>query len=229
MSEPNNVGLAAAVAGGYVLGRTKKGRMAITAAALLLGRRLSPRDAVVGGVRRLPGVPAGGDGGDDGEAGADEGHGRSAIRRKAGALASRAANRRLTALTEALHTRTLALGAAAGPQDDEDSEDSENTAGPDDEPEEPQRTAKKTAAPGKRAPARKKAPSTPGAAAGRKTPAGKRPAKPAPPAKKTPAKKATAKKSTAKESTAKKSTAKKAAVKKTAPARKSAARPQRER
>ena len=227
MSEPNNVGLAAAVAGGYVLGRTKKGRMAITAAALLLGRRLSPRDAVVGGVRRLPGVPAGGDGGDDGEAGADEGHGRSAIRRKAGALASRAANRRLTALTEALHTRTLALGAAAGPQDDEDSEDSEdseNTAGPDDEPEEPQRTAKKTAAPGKRAPARKKAPSTPGAAAGRKTPARKRPAKPAPPAKKTPAKKAAVKKTAAK-----KSTAKKAAVKKTAPARKSAARPQRER
>lgn len=227
MSEPNNVGLAAAVAGGYVLGRTKKGRMAITAAALLLGRRLSPRDAVVGGVRRLPGVPAGGDGGDDGEAGADEGHGRSAIRRKAGALASRAANRRLTALTEALHTRTLALGAAAGPQDDEDSEDSEDsedTAGPDDEPEEPQRTAKKTAAPGKRAPARKKAPSTPGAAAGRKTPARKRPAKPAPPAKKTPAKKAAVKKTAAK-----KSTEKKAAVKKTAPARKSAARPQRER
>ena len=222
MSEPNNVGLAAAVAGGYVLGRTKKGRMAITAAALLLGRRLSPRDAVVGGVRRLPGVPAGGDGGDDGEAGADEGHGRSAIRRKAGALASRAANRRLTALTEALHTRTLALGTAAGPQDDEDSEDSEDsedTAGPDDEPEAPQRTAKKTAAPGKRAPARKKAPSTPGAAAGRKTPARKRPAKPAPPAKKTPAKKATAKKPTAKKSMAKKA----------APARKSAARPQRER
>jgi len=211
MSEPNNVGLAAAVAGGYVLGRTKKGRMAITAAALLLGRRLSPRDAVVGGVRRLPGVPAGGD---DGEAGTDEGHGRSAIRRKAGALASRAANRRLTALTEALHARTLALGAAAGPQDDEEDEDSEDAAGSDDEPEEPQRTAKKAAAPKKRTPARKKAPSAPGAAAGRKTPAKKRPAKPAPPAKKTPAKKAAAKK---------------AAAKKSAPAKKSAARPQRER
>ncbi|MFE4055995.1 histone protein [Streptomyces sp. NPDC059096] len=59
MDERTKVTLAAAVAAGYVLGRTRKGRLALTAVTYLAGRRfgLEPRQLVAEGVRRLGQVP----------------------------------------------------------------------------------------------------------------------------------------------------------------------------
>ncbi|MFD4773264.1 histone protein, partial [Streptomyces sp. NPDC058427] len=59
MEDQTKVTLAAAVVGGYVLGRTKKGRMAITVATYLAGRRfgLEPRQLAAEGMRRLGEVP----------------------------------------------------------------------------------------------------------------------------------------------------------------------------
>jgi hypothetical protein len=212
MSGPNNVGLAAAVASGYVLGRTKKGRMALSAAAILLGRGMNPRDAAVGGIRKLPGIP----GGDDGEEQGGKEKSSHRLTHKARGLASQTANRGVTALAEALHDRTLGLGDQAGPEDDEEEEeeeaedaheDEEEDAHEDDEDEAEdayeEEPAPKRAAAKKRAPQKKEAPSKPRAATA------KRPAKKSPPAKKTAAKKAPAKRSR--------------------PAKKSASRPRRER
>ncbi|MFE7303866.1 histone protein, partial [Streptomyces sp. NPDC057546] len=53
------VTLAAALVGGYVLGRTKKGRLALTIATYLAGRRfgLEPRQLAAEGMRRLGEIP----------------------------------------------------------------------------------------------------------------------------------------------------------------------------
>lgn len=60
MNEKEKVALAAAVVGGYVLGRTKKGRMALSIATYLAGRRfgLDPRQLAAEGMRRLGRFPS---------------------------------------------------------------------------------------------------------------------------------------------------------------------------
>ncbi|HEY5834809.1 histone protein [Streptomyces sp.] len=113
MSEPNKTGLAAAVLGGYVLGRNKKGRMALTATALLLGRALNPREVVAGGIRKIGGVPGGGEGGEQAQIDIAQA-GRAAV--------SAIVNRRVTALTDALHERTLGL---SGETDKDAAEDTD--------------------------------------------------------------------------------------------------------
>ncbi|MGW1093405.1 hypothetical protein ACWD4L_46395, partial [Streptomyces sp. NPDC002596] len=59
MDDTAKVTLAAAVVGGYVLGRTKKGRLALTIATYLAGRRfgLEPRQLAAEGMRRLGEIP----------------------------------------------------------------------------------------------------------------------------------------------------------------------------
>ncbi|MET9481042.1 histone protein [Streptomyces sp. NPDC006638] len=59
MAENSKFALGAAIVGGYVLGRTKKGRLALTAATYLTGKRMgvSPRQLISGGVSRLGEVP----------------------------------------------------------------------------------------------------------------------------------------------------------------------------
>ncbi|MEU0837457.1 histone protein, partial [Streptomyces sp. NPDC005969] len=59
MDDTAKVTLAAAVLGGYVLGRTKKGRLALTIATYLAGRRfgLEPRQLAAEGMRRLGEIP----------------------------------------------------------------------------------------------------------------------------------------------------------------------------
>lgn len=104
MGEPRSVGLAAAVAvaGGYVLGRSQKGHIALAAAALLVSRGLSSRNAVSG----------------EAEAAGREGQRQNTLAAKAGSVASAAANRSLTALTDALHARTHALYGEPGRDED---------------------------------------------------------------------------------------------------------------
>lgn len=58
MDNKSKAALVAAVAAGYVLGRTKKGRLALTGAALVMGRSLEPRQLLFEGIRRLRRVPA---------------------------------------------------------------------------------------------------------------------------------------------------------------------------
>lgn len=59
MEDQTKLTLAVAVVGGYVLGRTKKGRVALSVATYLAGRRfgLEPRQLAAEGVRRLGEVP----------------------------------------------------------------------------------------------------------------------------------------------------------------------------
>ncbi|NEB93889.1 hypothetical protein [Streptomyces bauhiniae] len=59
MDDTTKVALAAAVASGYVLGRTKKGRLAFGLATYLAGRRtgLNPQALLSGGLGKLGDVP----------------------------------------------------------------------------------------------------------------------------------------------------------------------------
>ncbi|WP_329459582.1 hypothetical protein [Streptomyces sp. NBC_01497] len=128
--------LAAAVVGGYVLGRTKKGRIALTAATFLAGRRvgLDPRTLLVEGVRRIAEVP---------QVVAlqaqlrDEGMeaGRSAL--------TAVANRALHALADAIGSRTAAHGLAGddggAAEDERQQDETEETVEADEEADEPPR------------------------------------------------------------------------------------------
>ncbi|MYZ37613.1 MULTISPECIES: hypothetical protein [unclassified Streptomyces] len=59
MDQRTKVALASAVLGGYVLGRTKKGRLALTVATFVAGKGLGvdPKQLVTDGVRRLGEIP----------------------------------------------------------------------------------------------------------------------------------------------------------------------------
>lgn len=60
MNVTTKIALAAAVAGGYLLGRMKKGRLAFAVATYLAGRRfgLDPQQLATEGLKRLSEVPA---------------------------------------------------------------------------------------------------------------------------------------------------------------------------
>ncbi|MEI5009167.1 hypothetical protein RB196_19410 [Streptomyces sp. PmtA] len=59
MDDQTKMALAAAIAGGYVLGRTKKGKLALSVGTYLAGRRfgLEPRQLAAEGMRRLGEIP----------------------------------------------------------------------------------------------------------------------------------------------------------------------------
>ncbi|UZJ32480.1 histone protein [Streptomyces endophytica] len=225
MNERTKIMLAAAMAGGYVLGRTKKGRLALTAASYLAGRQsgLDPRQLVSDSVRRLGEIPQVAELGDQ-LRGEVMGAGRKAL--------AAATTRQLTSLAETLQDRTRRL--QLGPEEYEDEEEEEYEEEPSDEEEEEEEPEEgeeegeyedeeeepeeeeeeeeerpRGGARAERAPAKKSPP--------KRAPAKKTAAKKA--AKKAPAKKAAAKKAPAGKKTAKaakKAPAKKSAAKKTA-------------
>lgn len=223
MNERTKIMLAAAMAGGYVLGRTKKGRLALTAASYLAGRQsgLDPRQLVSDSVRKLGEIPQVADLGDQ-LRGEVMDAGRKAL--------TSAATRQLASLAETLQDRTrrLQLGPEEYEEEEEEEEYEEEPEEEDEEPEEEEEEEEEGAydredeeepdeeeedeepprrgggARGERAPEKK--------TAGKQAPA-KKAAKKAPP-RKTAAKKAPAAKKTAK--AAKKAPAKKSAAKKTA-------------
>ncbi|MHC3453336.1 histone protein [Streptomyces prasinus] len=230
MEDQSKAALGAAVIGGYLLGRTGKGRLALTVATYLAGRRfgLAPRQLAAEGVRRLGEVP---------QFAQLQDQLRGEVLEAGRKAMTATANRSLSSLADTLSDRTARLtkppraededvedeyegeeeetpddeGAEygddeyedeeePGPEDEEEEEEEE--PGPEDEEEEGEEEEVPERKP-------KKQPS------GRKTPAKK-----SAPAKKTaPAKKATAKKS----APAKKTVSKKTAAKKTSPAKKTAA------
>jgi hypothetical protein len=209
----NRLGLGLAVGAGYVLGRTKKLKLAFAVGSLVAGKRmhLSPRalaDLVSQQLRDNPQFKEIGD------------QLREDLRGVGKAASGVMVERRMDALAERLHGRTSqvrdqlagvapdAADLGGGEEDGDDGEDlgEEEAAGePREEYEEPEPEAEET----------EEEPEPPRKAAVKKAPA-KNAAKKAP-AKKAPAKKAPAKKAAARKTTAPaKKAAKKTAAKKTA-------------
>ncbi|MEV8340052.1 hypothetical protein [Streptomyces niveus] len=190
MEDSKKVCVAAAMAAGYVLGRTKKGKLALGLAALVAGQQIpmNPRELVILTARKLAENPTVAPLVEQAR-GEVLGAGRSAL--------SASANRRLEAVADALQQRTEAL--LEEPLEADEAEEEEE---PEEEPEEQSEEYEEEEEEGEETPPRRR-------------PA-KRAAAKKSPAKKAPAKKAAAKKAPAKKKAAKKSPPKKAPAKKSA-------------
>ncbi|WP_329332846.1 DNA primase [Streptomyces sp. NBC_00663] len=218
----NRVGLGLAVGAGYVLGRTKKLKMAVAVGTLVAGKRmqLSPRaiaDLVSGQLRNNPQFKEIGD------------QLRQDLRGVGKAASGAMVERQIDALAGRLHGRTAEvrdqlagvvpdtsdLGFDSDEESEEyDDEDRENDEARDEEngddeardddgnDDEPEAEREESGPPGKKAAAKKTAAKK---SAAKKTAPAKKSAQKAP-AKKTAAKKTAAKKTTARKTAAKKST-----------------------
>jgi hypothetical protein len=130
--------IATAVVGGYLLGRTKKGKLALSLGMLLAGRKLNPQDLV----KAVAGSPLVGGLSDQVRKDLMEGT-RSA--------AGRALEARMNHFADTLHERSTALEGGdgegrdeeedqAGPEDDDERGEEEPESAPE---ERPARTARK--------------------------------------------------------------------------------------
>lgn len=123
MNESTKTALTTAVAAGYVLGRTRKGKLALTVASVVVGRRLilSPQDLLIRGVRTLRDSPRFGQ---LSEQVRDQllHSGRSAL--------TTAADSKLDSLTDALQQRTRTLTGDGGAKDPSADEEHEQQAPP---------------------------------------------------------------------------------------------------
>ncbi|MFI2378539.1 DNA primase [Streptomyces sp. NPDC018964] len=162
----NRTGLGLAIGAGYLLGRTKKLKMALAVGGMVAGKKLNLSPRMVADVvsRQLRDNPQFKEIGDQ-LRGDLRGVGKAA----SGALVER----RLDSLADRLHGRTADMRdrlAGGGPKDDADEEPAEDAEAEDresgDEPA-PERPARKTAAkkaPGKKTAAKKTAPAKKAAA-----------------------------------------------------------------
>lgn len=190
MENSKKIRLAAAVAVGYVLGRTKKGKLALGLAPLVAGQQLpmNPRELAILAARKLAENPTVGPLVERARADVLDA-GRSAL--------SATTDRRLEAVADALQQRTEALLEAPIEDNEENEEEEEEfeerdesgAEEPEEEEEEEERPRRRSAkrSTAKKAPAKK--------ASSRKAPAKKAPAR-----KRTAAKKSAAKKSTPRDS-----------------------------
>ncbi|MGW7465896.1 histone protein [Streptomyces xantholiticus] len=187
MKDTTKLAVGAAVAGGYVLGRAKKGRLAFAVATYLTGRRLGldPQQLITGGVRKLKDAPQLAGLGDQ-VRGELMDAGRQAL--------AASADRRLAGLADSLHQRTRLLEERdeGDEADEQDRDEDETERDQEDERGEPRDR-------GRGGRAKKSAPS-PGDRSGGQAPA-----------KKTAPKKAAAKKTATKRAPGQKAPAKKAA------------------
>ncbi|MEU3708798.1 hypothetical protein [Streptomyces catenulae] len=183
MDDCTKVSLIAAVAAGYLLGRTKKGRLAIGLASLIAGRQLpvNPREAVGLVLQKLAQDP---------QLAPLVEQARGEMLEAGRTALSATANRRLEAVADALEQRTNTL---LEPPETEDDDEAEDTA--DEEPEDEERDVE---AEREEADAPRRRPKKRPAAAAKKGSATKAPAK------KAPAKKAAARKSAPEKAAAKK-------------------------
>ncbi|WP_146214587.1 histone protein [Streptomyces sp. ICBB 8177] len=227
MDQPTKIAIVVALAGGYLLGRTKKGRLALMAASLVAGRELEPRAIASEALSKLAEVPQVADLNEQL---------RGEVLDAGKRAATAALNRRIGSLTGAVgDVDETDEDAYEDTDEDEEYEDEapegeyEEEEAPEDEQEEeeaPEEEPRRARSRARRGEARgrsghddqrrrRKRSDEEEPTAGR----GSAPAKKTP-AKKTAAKKATAKKAPAKKATAKRAPAKKAAAKKTTPAKK---------
>ncbi|MFD8079106.1 histone protein, partial [Streptomyces sp. NPDC059718] len=116
MADVPKIALGAAVLGGYVLGRTKKGRVAFGMATYLAGRRfgLEPQQLLTEGVKRLRGLPQFADLNEQLRGQALDA-GRKAL--------SAVADRKLADLADSLHQRTERIGKGKEEPEEEEPED----------------------------------------------------------------------------------------------------------
>ncbi|MEV6010725.1 histone protein [Streptomyces sp. NPDC051976] len=211
MENSKKVALGAAVAVGYVLGRTKKGKFALGVASLVAGQQLplNPRAALALGTRKLAENPA---------IAPLVKQARGEVLEVGRAALSATANRRLEAFADALQRRTEALLEGSDEEDEEEEPEGEYEPEDEDEEYEPEDEEEPEEEEYEEEPAEEERP--------RRRPA-KRPGAKKAPAKKTPAKKAPAKKTADKKAPAKKSAAKKTAAQKPPPKKAAAKKPAR--
>ncbi|MFE3824265.1 hypothetical protein [Streptomyces sp. NPDC059092] len=172
MEDQTKLALGAAVLGGYVLGRTKKGRLALTVATVVSGRGLgfSPRELAAGGARRLAEMEQ--------VAGLKQ-QLREQGMAAAGSALSAVTDRAMGSLADTISGRTTRLGQKdeeAEGEDEEEEEEEENEKDEEEEPP-PARRRRSSRPSGTRSASAKKAPA--------KKPAGKKAAAPEKKTKKT--------------------------------------------
>ncbi|MDX3095621.1 histone protein [Streptomyces sp. ME19-03-3] len=114
-SDVPKLAIAVAVVGGYILGRTKKGRMAFAATTYLAGRRfgLEPQQLLAEGARRLRELPQ-----FEELSGQLRGETLKAGRQAMGAVA----DRKLSELADSLHARTERMGKSQEAETEEEAE-----------------------------------------------------------------------------------------------------------
>ncbi|MFE9925034.1 histone protein [Streptomyces sp. NPDC005774] len=220
MEDQSKAALGAAVIGGYLLGRTGKGRLALTVATYLAGRRfgLEPRQLAAEGMRRLGEVP---------QFAQLQDQIRGEVLDAGRKAMTATVNRSMGSLADSLSDRTARLIQPPRDEDEDVEDEYEDEEAPDDEgaeyedeyeedeepgPEDEEDEEEEEEEEAEERPERKP----------EKRPSGRRtPAKKSAPAKKTAEKKTAAKKTTpAKKTATKKSTpSKKTAAKKKSPAK----------
>lgn len=132
MADVPKAALAAAVLGGYVLGRTKKGRVAFAMATYLAGRRigLEPQQMLAEGIKRLRELPQFEDLNEQ-----LRGEVLDAGRRAVSAVA----DRKLADLADSLHQRTERIGSRGQEEPQDEDEAPEDEYGEEEEPEDAER------------------------------------------------------------------------------------------
>ncbi|MGP3986652.1 hypothetical protein [Streptomyces sp. 3N207] len=127
MTDSCKTAVLAAVAGGYLLGRTRKAKLALTLGSVVAGRKLGldPQELLRAGVRKIAATPQFEELTDQVK------HQLMAAARTA---VSSAANRRLESLADSLRDRTTRLGEGGegGSPDDGDGEEGKNREGGED-------------------------------------------------------------------------------------------------
>lgn len=122
MKDSCKTAVVAAVAGGYLLGRTKKAKLALALASLFAGRRLGldPQELIGKGLRKVGEIPQFEELGDQV---------RDQLMTAARTAVTSTVNRRLDSFSDSLHERTRTLTGEAEPEEPEEPEDE----GPEDE------------------------------------------------------------------------------------------------
>ncbi|MFB7668862.1 hypothetical protein ACFC1R_33900 [Kitasatospora sp. NPDC056138] len=142
MDNVTKVAVAAAVAGGYVLGRAKKGRLAFAAATYIAGRRfrLDPQQLATEGLRKLGEVP---------QVAELNQQIRGELLEAGKRAVVAAVNRRVGELADSLRDRTLNIGKPK-PEDQEPEDEEEGQEPEDEEEEEDEEETRKERAPRRR-------------------------------------------------------------------------------
>lgn len=146
MTDSHKTTVLAGVAGGYLLGRTKKAKLALTLAALVAGRRLAPQDLLGKGVRKITDTP---------QPAGLSGHVTDQMMTAARQAASSLVGRRVESLTDSLRERTDRLGEAGEEREARDAR-AERDEEEDDEADEADKGDGSAAASKRRPPARRR-------------------------------------------------------------------------
>ncbi|MHA4812992.1 hypothetical protein ACXZ65_01420 [Streptomyces aculeolatus] len=147
MTDSHKTTVLAGVAGGYLLGRTKKAKLALTLAALVAGKRLAPQDLLGKGVRKITDTPQ-----PAGLSGQVTDQMMTAARQAASSLVGR----RVESLTDALRERTDRLGEAREEREARDTGEERDKGEEPDEGEEDEGGDRRAEASKRRSSARRK-------------------------------------------------------------------------